>query len=236
MKMPQRVAVALVALAILLPAWGAARTMANLRSLGNTILWEIVERQQHLVTILRAQVSQLQEELKQLVASFSYAHASPTLVPMVQSPRFLMSQSRMAQTSPAIPSVSVTTSADGEKVHQGDTLTISWKTSNAPAGSAIALFPEKAVTGRLFDPIATSKPTSGSYTWQVPIFVMLPIPCAPDITGGCVGSMNPGTTYKIVARLYTPGNADFVEFGPTKAYPIDIAAASSAEFTMLAAP
>jgi hypothetical protein len=195
MKTPQRVAVALVALAILLPAWGAARTPANLRSQGNTILCEIVERQQHLV-----------------------------------------SQSSMAQTSPAIPSVSVTTSADGENVHQGDTLTISWKTSNAPAGSAVALFPEKAVTGRLFGPIATSKPTSGSYTWQVPIFVMLPIPCAPDITGGCVGSMNPGTTYKIVARLYTPGNADFVEFGPTKAYPIDIATASSAEFTMLAAP
>jgi hypothetical protein len=147
-----------------------------------------------------------------------------------------MSQKSMAQTSPAIPSVSVTTSADGEKVHQGDTLTISWKTSNAPAGSAIALFPEKAVTGRLFDPIATSKPTSGSYTWQVPIFVMLPIPCAPDITGGCVGSMNPGTTYKIVARLYTPRDADFVEFGPTKAYPIEIATARSAEFTMLAAP
>ena len=193
--MPQRVAVALVALAILLPAWSIAHTTANLRSQGNTILWEIVERQQHLV-----------------------------------------SKSSMAQTSPAIPSVSVTTSADGENVHQGDTLTISWKTSNAPAGSAIALFPEKAVTGRRFDPIATSKPTSGSYTWQVPIFVMLPIPCAPDITGGCVGSMNPGTTYKIVARLYTPGNADFVEFGPTKVYPIDIATASSAEFTMLAVP
>jgi hypothetical protein len=198
MKMPQRVAIALVALAILLPAWGATRTIA--------------------------------------CGQFLLRAASPTLVPMVQSPRNPMSKKSMAQTSPAIPSVSVTTSADGEKVHQGDTLTISWKTSNAPAGSAIALFPEKAVTGRLFDPIATSKPTSGSYAWQVPIFVMLPIPCAPDITGGCVGSMNPGTTYKIVARLYTPSNADFVEFGPTKVYPIDIATASSAEFTMLAAP
>ena len=64
---------------------------------------------------------------------------------------------------------------------------------------------------------------------------MQPIPCAPDITGGCIGSMNP-TTYKIVARLYTPADANLTEFGPGKTYPTWIAWTESDAFTMLAAP
>ena len=61
-------------------------------------------------------------------------------------------------------------------------------------------------------------------------------PCAPDITGGCVGSMNPDTTYKILARLYTPSNADLSEYGPTQTHPTSIAAAESGEFIMLGPP
>jgi len=131
-------------------------------------------------------------------------------------------------------SISVITSADGGSIVQGAALTISWQTSNAPAGSAVALMPQKALTGLIFDPIATALPTSGRYTWHVPIFVNEPIPCAPDGTGGCVGSMNP-TTYKIVARLYTPVDANLTEFGPGKTYPTWIAWTESREFTMLAA-
>jgi hypothetical protein len=131
-------------------------------------------------------------------------------------------------------SISVITSADGGSIVQGAALTISWQTSNAPAGSAVALMPEKALTGHIFDPIATALPTSGRYTWHVPIFVPEPIPCAPDLTGGCVGSMNP-TTYKIVVRLYTPVDANLTEFGPGKTYPTWIAWTESREFTMLAA-
>jgi hypothetical protein len=132
-------------------------------------------------------------------------------------------------------SISVITSADGGSIVQGTALTISWQTSNAPAGSAVALMPQKALTGHIFDPIASALPTSGSYTWHVPIFVNKSIPCAPDRTGGCVGSINP-TTYKIVARLYTPADANLTEFGPGKAYPTWIAWTESQEFTMLAAP
>jgi hypothetical protein len=131
-------------------------------------------------------------------------------------------------------SISVITSADAGSIVQGTALTISWQTSNAPAGSAVALMPQKALTGHIFDPIASALPTSGRYTWHVPIFVNEPIPCAPDGTGGCVGSMNP-TTYKIVARLYTPVDANLTEFGPGKTYPTWIAWTESREFTMLAA-
>jgi hypothetical protein len=131
-------------------------------------------------------------------------------------------------------SISVITSADGESIVQGTALKISWQTSNAPAGSAVALMPEKALTGHIFDPIATALPTGGNYTWHVPIFVNEPIPCAPDLTGGCIGSMNP-TTYKIVARLYTPADASLTEFGPGKTHPIWITWTESREFTMLPA-
>jgi hypothetical protein len=131
-------------------------------------------------------------------------------------------------------SIGVITSADGGSIVQGAALTIFWQTSNAPAGSAVALMPQKAVTGHIFEPIAIALPASGTYTWHVPIFSNEPVPCARDLTGGCIGSMNP-TTYRIVARLYTPVDADLTEFGPGKRYPTWIAWTESREFTMLAA-
>src|SRR5215831_10386909 len=73
-------------------------------------------------------------------------------------------------------SISVITSADGGSIIQGAALTISWQTSNAPAGSAVSLFPQKAITEHVFDPIATALPTRGRHVWQIPIFVMQPIP------------------------------------------------------------
>jgi hypothetical protein len=146
-------------------------------------------------------------------------------------PMYLFREAAMAGPSP---SIRVTTSADGADVRQGGSLTISWQSSNPPPGSAVALFPEKALTGLVFAPIATALPPNGSYTWQIAIFVMPPVSCAPDITGGCVGSMNP-TTYKIVARLYTPADANLTEFGPGKTHPTWIAWTESNEFTMLTA-
>jgi len=137
---------------------------------------------------------------------------------------------------PAASSISVSTSADGKSVQQGNTVLISWQSTNAPVGSAVALFPVKELTGHVFDPIATSLPTSGSYNWRVPIYVIQPIACAPDRTGGCVGSMNPGTTYKMFARLYTPVDAEFMELRTTKTSPSYISSAQSGVFAMLSAP
>jgi hypothetical protein len=156
----------------------------------------------------------------------------------MQLPGIQVWTNNMSVSSPAqaLPSISLATSADGKSIHQRDTIIITWQSINSPPGAAVALFPLKALTGHIFAPITTSQPASGSYTWQVPIYVSLPIPCAPDRTGGCIGSMNPGTSYRIVARLYTPSDADFLEYGPTKTYPTYIAAAESGEFVMLAAP
>jgi hypothetical protein len=133
------------------------------------------------------------------------------------------------------PSISVSTSVRADGVRQGETIIISWQSTDAPDGSAVGLWPMKAVTGRIFDAIASGLPVAGSHPWQIPVFEMPPIACAPDITGGCVGSMNPDTTYRIVAWLYTPSDASVAERGPGKVHPAVVALAESAVFAMLPA-
>jgi hypothetical protein len=181
---------------------------------------------------LQTQVEQLQQ-LNSLLQQERVGPNTQMQRPSVQSRTNNVSVSSQA---PVLPSISLVTSADSKSIHQGDTITITWHSINSPRGAGVALFPQKALTGYIFAPITTSLPASGSYTWQVPIYVSLPVPCAADKTGGCIGSMNPGTRYRIVARLYTPSDADFLEYGPTKTHPTYIAAAESGEFVMLAAP
>jgi hypothetical protein len=181
------------------------------------------------VSILLATPIDDRMKRRHFIKVFGSAGALP-LAAWAQQPRL------PAERSQELPMLSVATSNDGKSVRQGHEITISWVAGNAPAGSAVALFPKKAVTGLVFPPIATSLPLRGSYIWQLPIFVMQSAPCAPDVTGGCVSSMNPGTTYAIVARLYTPANARFAEWGPANPYPQFLATAESREFTMLASP
>jgi len=169
-----------------------------------------------------------------MVAIAATTAAQAADVRLCQSHGCILISQQQQEITLAEPLLSLTTSHDGSSVAQGGELTISWQASNAPAGSAVALFPQKVPTGHVFDPIAAALPPSGRHVWQIPVFVMQPAPCAPDITGGCIGSMNP-TTYRIIARLYTPADASLTEFGPGKVHPTWIAWSESAEFTMLAA-
>jgi hypothetical protein len=217
-------------IAVLVPAVASAKTVADFRSQTIAILSHIVDLQQQLISVLQAEATQMQANVQQPAATASsQQRAAP--VPAARTVQMTTTSDVTSFSS----SISVITSADGGSIVQGTALTISWQTSNAPAGSAVVLMPQKALTGHIFDPIASALPTSGSYTWDVPIFVNKPIPCASDLTGGCIGSMNP-TTYKIVARLYTPADANLTEFGPGKIHPIWITWTESREFKMLAAP
>ena len=219
----------IIVIAVLVPAVASAKTVADFRSQTIAILRHIVDLQQQFISVLlQAQVTHLQANAQQPAITASQQRAAP--VPTAQTTQMTTTSDVTNFSS----SISVITSADGGSIVQGTALTISWQTSNAPAGSAVALMPQKALTGHIFDPIASALPTSGSYTWHVPIFVNEPIPCARDLTGGCIGSMNP-TTYKIVAQLYTPADANLIEFGPGKTHPIWITWTESREFTMLAA-
>jgi hypothetical protein len=190
---------------------------------------------------LQIRVGQLQEESSLIgrspsqLLTLNQEHVGTSIQMQLPSIQSLSNNMSVSSPTQALPSIGLATSADGKIIQQGETIIITWQSINSPPGAGVALFPQKAVTGHIFDPIATSLPASGSYTWQVPIYVSLPIPCAPDRTGGCVGSMIPGTTYKIVARLYTPSDADLFEYGPTKTHPTYIAAAESDEYVMLSA-
>jgi hypothetical protein len=138
-------------------------------------------------------------------------------LPSIQARTNNMSVSSPAQ---ALPSIGLATSADGKSIHQGDTIIITWQSSNSPPGAGVALFPQKALTGHIFRPITTSLPASGSYTWQVPIYVSLPIPCAPDRTGGCIGSMNPGTTYRSLRGSTLRATLISWNMGPPRPIPL----------------
>jgi hypothetical protein len=104
----------------------------------------------------------------------------------MQLPSIRTQTNKMSASSPAqeSPSNNLATSADGKSIHKCDTIVITWQSINPPR----SVSPEGAYGH--FSTDHTSLTASGSYTWQVPIYVSLPIPCAPDRTGGCVGSMN----------------------------------------------
>ncbi len=132
----------------------------------------------------------------------------------------------------ASPAIVIQTSVGTARVRQGDAIVISWQALGAPPASAVALWPVKVLTGHIFASIASGLPATGSFTWKIPVFVAAPMTCAPDATGGCVGTMNPGTTYRIIARLYVPGDADVGAYGPGKTFPDYVAVAESAPFIM----
>jgi hypothetical protein len=128
----------------------------------------------------------------------------------------------------ASPAITVTTTA--ASVRQGEPMTIIWETAGAPANSAVALWPVKAITDQRLGPIASGLPATGSYSWQIPVFEPSRAPCRPDPTGACSNDMNPGTTYRIEARLYTPRGANIVVVHP---HPTWVAVARSGVFEML---
>ena len=114
-------------------------------------------------------------------------------------------------------------------IHQDAVQDISWHVSSAPGGATVSLWAEKTVTGHLLGPIASNLPLRGHYQWHVPEYRPKPIPCARDRTGGCVGGMNPGTTYAIVARVYASAAARRDHLA---GQPRVLASVTSAEFLM----
>ncbi|MDE1946603.1 MAG: type II secretion system protein [Patescibacteria group bacterium] len=104
------------------------------------------------------------------------------------------------------PSVSIT-SVTPASVVQTATLSISWSTQNAPAGSAVVLLAYDN-SGTLAGRIAQDLPVQGSYSWTVPGPACTTSPngfksCTQFSDSVGVNATNPGT-YTIIAQLYTP--------------------------------
>lgn len=118
-------------------------------------------------------------------------------------------------------------------VRQGAVLTIEWRAVDAPNGAGASLWIRKTATGYLLGPIASELPMQGRYDWHIPVFRSSPIPCARDRTGGCVGSMNPGTRYTIVARLYIAADTGPIGVRAGNVPQRLIASSNTPEFLML---
>ncbi len=113
-------------------------------------------------------------------------------------------------------------------VAQGSVVAILWQAKNAPRGSTVSIWVRKTLTDHLLGPVLSNLPTSGHLAWRIPPYRPSRAPCARDATGGCVGGMNPGTTYAIVARLYAAPLQDSAQPFP----PELLASADSESFLM----
>jgi len=116
----------------------------------------------------------------------------------------------------------------------GSTLSISWNSQNAPAGSAVGLWLMKS-DGTNLGLIAGHQSVNGNYNWPVP-----GMQC--DSSGSCsvladspnVYFTNPGSYY-IVAKLYTPAKAFLGGYPPPNpTYPTNLSTSNSATFTITA--
>jgi hypothetical protein len=108
-------------------------------------------------------------------------------------------------TPPSPSAITATSTADGGVLNHGDSVTITWQSTNEPAGAAVALW--------IYDPhsntdsaiITSGQALSGTYTWSVPAAASA---CPSDGSFNICGTdLVAGRQYQIEADVYTPGNA-----------------------------
>ena len=95
-------------------------------------------------------------------------------------------------------------SGEESRLRAGDTLSIRWAGRNVPDGARVTLAVEKLATRHRLTPFATALPPSGALVWRIPVPEHSGRPCVQDLTGGCVGDMNPNTRYAVTALLWRP--------------------------------
>ncbi len=114
----------------------------------------------------------------------------------------------------------------------GESLTISWSSQNAPSGSAIAFWLVRT-DGLNYGLIRRNQSVTGSYGWPVP-------GSRCDANGACMYlTDNPSAyytdlgTYMVIAKLYTPADAYLGGYPPaTVVYPTFLSTATSSVFTV----
>lgn len=108
--------------------------------------------------------------------------------------------------------LSVASSIDGDTdVRHGDTASITWDTSSAPANSAVALWLVDMASGHSTGLIARNLATSGTYAWTIPATSTA---CAVDLIAVCGADLIAGRSYAIQASLYSPPNAHLGGYPP----------------------
>jgi hypothetical protein len=100
--------------------------------------------------------------------------------------------------------LSVSSSADNGSVAHGGSVTVTWSSSNPPAGSAVSLWLVNKQTQAANAVIVGGLAVNGVYTWNVP---SIGATCNPEASNVCASDLTQGDSYAIEAVLYTPSNA-----------------------------
>ena len=127
-------------------------------------------------------------------------------------------------------SVTVRSTADATTIGHGATTTITWRTQNATAGSAMSLWVFDVRLNQSTGLIAGAKSASGTYTWTLP---GVDEACPVDSPRVCATDLVAGRKYIIEAALYTPSDAFLGGFPPANPInPTYIDYGFGEEFTM----
>lgn len=102
-------------------------------------------------------------------------------------------------------SVSVNSSVDGATANHGGSVTVTWQSSNAPSGSALALWLIDVNTEEATALITGDQQVNGTYQWQIPA---VGSSCNSNSDDACASDLVAGDSYGIEAAVYTPSDAN----------------------------
>jgi hypothetical protein len=107
-------------------------------------------------------------------------------------------------TAAAGETITASSTADGQSVNHGSSITVNWQSASAPSGSVVSLWLIDVGTEQATALIAGAQPVSGTYQWQIPA---TGASCDPNSIAACASNLVAGDSYGIEASLYTPSNA-----------------------------
>jgi hypothetical protein len=119
--------------------------------------------------------------------------------------------------TPGTQDITVSSTADGQTVNHGGTVTITWGDPSATTGSALSLWLVDLNTEQATALITDDQAATGTYAWQIPATGST---CDSTSYLACASDLVDGSSYGIQAALYTPANA---YIGPPASAPANAA-------------
>jgi len=119
----------------------------------------------------------------------------------------------ISTTATSTGAVSISSTADGQAVNHGDTVTVTWNASTTVSNSAVALWLIDVNSEQATALISGDEPLSGTYQWQLPA---VGATCNQNSYATCASDLVAGDPYGIEAAIYTPASA---YIGPASSAP-----------------
>lgn len=127
---------------------------------------------------------------------------------------------------------SISVSASGQSVRQGEGLRITWNSQNAPAGSAAAFWLVKS-SGESLGLITRNQPVNGTFSWQVPGPRCDSNGLCRFVTDTPSAYYTEAGAYWVVGKIYSPADAYLGGFPPANPMmPVYLDTATSSLFNI----